>query len=188
MRGVPKRAAHDHRDLVDRREARLMAQTKEGALKVRAAKVGLTPVEYVDRLDQGLKYCGLCLEWKSRNEFHNDRSRFDGKVPYCADCKNGRARERHVPVAEPQRKGPSPIPARDGDAKQARRKVNAHLEAGRWPHPNTLPCADCGHTWAQGERRHEYDHHKGYAAEHHEDVEVVCTRCHRKREIGRGER
>jgi hypothetical protein len=35
--------------------------------------------------------------------------------------------------------------------------------------------------WAPGERRHEYDHHLGYAAEHHGDVEAVCTVCHRAR-------
>lgn len=33
-----------------------------------------------------------------------------------------------------------------------------------------------------GERRHEYDHHRGYAAAHHLDVEPVCTLCHVKRD------
>lgn len=36
-----------------------------------------------------------------------------------------------------------------------------------------------------GERRHEYDHFKGYAAEHHLDVESVCTICHSKRDSER---
>lgn len=31
----------------------------------------------------------------------------------------------------------------------------------------------------------EYDHHLGYAAEHHEDVEAVCTTCHHAREVER---
>lgn len=53
---------------------------------------------------------------------------------------------------------------------------------GRRPHPNTMPCNDCGHVWSEGERRHEYDHHLGYAAEHHYDVEVVCTMCHAQRD------
>jgi hypothetical protein len=39
---------------------------------------------------------------------------------------------------------------------------------------------DCGHT-GEGPR-HEYDHHKGYAAENHEKVEVVCKACHVKRD------
>ena len=41
---------------------------------------------------------------------------------------------------------------------------------------------DCGHEYGSGERRHEYDHHLGYAAEHHEDVEAVCSKCHHARE------
>lgn len=53
------------------------------------------------------------------------------------------------------------------------------------PHPNTVPCKDCGHVWEVGERRHEYDHHLGYLAKHHYDVEVVCTQCHSKREGNR---
>lgn len=33
--------------------------------------------------------------------------------------------------------------------------------------------------------RHEYDHHQGYGAEHHLDVEPVCTFCHAAREKAR---
>jgi hypothetical protein len=47
-----------------------------------------------------------------------------------------------------------------------------------WPHPNEQPCADCGHVWFAGERRHEYlDHHDG----DHDDVEVLCVLCRRQR-------
>lgn len=73
----------------------------------------------------------------------------------------------------------------DGDAKQARRRVNVLVRTGRLAHPNDSPCADCGHIWTAGERRHEYDHHRGYGAEHHLDVETVCTACHRVREQAR---
>lgn len=53
-----------------------------------------------------------------------------------------------------------------------------------WCRPTpTLPCVDCGHIRSNSEeRRHEYDHHLGYAAEHHEHVEPVCTTCHHRRE------
>lgn len=78
--------------------------------------------------------------------------------------------------------GPAPQAPRDGDKKQARQRINVLVRTGRMPHPNTLPCVDCGHVWTAGERRHEYDHHKGYAAEHHYDVEPVCTLCHAKRD------
>ena len=50
------------------------------------------------------------------------------------------------------------------------------------PHPHDLPCVDCGHVWFKGERRHEYDHHLGYAPEHHLDVVARCTICHAARE------
>lgn len=81
-----------------------------------------------------------------------------------------------------KRSGPAPHPPRDGDKEQARHRINIEVRTGRRPHPNSLPCVDCGHVWKKGERRHEYDHHKGYAAKHHHDVEAVCTICHAKRD------
>lgn len=81
-----------------------------------------------------------------------------------------------------ERPGPAPQPPRDGDRRQARQRINVEVKSGRRPHPNTLPCVDCGHVWSEGERRHEYDHYLGYAAEHHFHVEVVCTKCHARRD------
>ncbi len=78
--------------------------------------------------------------------------------------------------------GPAPQPARDGDRKQARQRINVEVRTGYRPHPNDMPCVDCGHVWRDGERRHEYDHHLGYAPEHHLDVVARCTRCHAARE------
>lgn len=80
------------------------------------------------------------------------------------------------------RSGPAPEPPRDDDKVQARQRVNVEVREGRRPHPNTLPCADCGHVWAPGERRHEYDHHLGYAPENHLNVISVCTTCHARRD------
>lgn len=81
--------------------------------------------------------------------------------------------------------GPAPHPARDGDKLQARQRINVEVRSGRRPRPDDLPCVDCKHTGS--DRRHEYDHHLGYAAQHHGDVEAVCTLCHRKRAVERGE-
>jgi len=64
------------------------------------------------------------------------------------------------------------------DADLARARVNLLVKTGRLPSASTLPCADCG----DSERRHEYDHPKGYADEHHLHVDAVCGRCHRERE------
>ncbi len=83
------------------------------------------------------------------------------------------------------RPGPAPRAPRDGDRVQARQRINVEVRSGRRPHPNALTCVDCGHVWHEGERRHEYDHHLGYAAEHHYDVEPVCTLCHAARDSAR---
>lgn len=85
------------------------------------------------------------------------------------------------------RPGPAPKPPRSGDRKQARQRINVEVRTGRRPHPNTIPCADCGHVHRSGDRRHEYDHHMGYAAEHHYDVQAVCTTCHARRARAKGE-
>lgn len=81
--------------------------------------------------------------------------------------------------------GPEPKSARDGDKRQARQRTNVEVKTGYRPHPNDLACTDCGHVYVPGGRRHEYDHHKGYAAEHHLSVEPVCTLCHAKRDGAR---
>lgn len=81
-----------------------------------------------------------------------------------------------------RRFGPLPAPARAGDKKQARQRINVEVRTGHRQHPNALPCADCGHVWSAGERRHEYDHYLGYSARHHYDVQAVCTVCHAQRD------
>lgn len=78
------------------------------------------------------------------------------------------------------------VPARDGDVRQAHDRVRTLVKRGLLPHPSTLPCTDCAQVWAPGLSRHEYDHHLGYAAEHHEAVEPVCSLCHHAREKSRG--
>lgn len=80
------------------------------------------------------------------------------------------------------RPGPAPDAPRSGDKAQARQRINVEVRTGRRPHPNSLPCLDCGHIWIEGERRHEYDHFLGYDAAHHYDVQPVCTECHAKRD------
>ena len=162
-----------------------MAQTREGALKIAASKAGVSSNEYEARMRQHLKWCSLCKQWHDKSEFGIDLSRWDGRVPSCKESKNELARMRYTPRARVG-SGRSFIPARNGDKKQARRRVNFYVESGLLPHPNKMACSDCGHIWKPGERRHEYDHYLGYAAENHERVEPVCTRCHTKREMKRG--
>lgn len=78
--------------------------------------------------------------------------------------------------------GPAPMAPRNGDKRQARQRINVEVRTGYRPHPNAMPCADCGHVWLEGERRHEYHHHHGYSASHHYDVIPLCTVCHSRRD------
>lgn len=160
-----------------------MAQTHDGAIKIAAKKAGVSEAEYRRLLDSGMKWCTLCQAWHPRSEFGSDTSRWDGLTASCRDSRCAKSRAEYLP--RPRARGRSFVPARDGDQKQARRRVNFFVEQGLLPHPNVLPCADCGHEWETGGRRHEYDHHLGYDAEHHEHVEPVCTRCHARREARR---
>lgn len=161
-----------------------MAQTYEGALKIAAKRAGVSRSEYGERIARGEKWCTLCRKWHAREMFSTDASRADGLATSCTRARNEWARTRYRRKPRPA-PGRSFVPARNGDRRQARRRINFFVETGLLPQPNALPCTDCGHTWKPGERRHEYDHHLGYAAEHHEHVACVCTRCHRKRDNGR---
>ena len=71
---------------------------------------------------------------------------------------------------------------RDGDAAQAHGWVNYQVRLGRFPRASTVPCIDCGRP------AHDYDHHLGYGATHHLDVQPVCRGCHMRRGVARGER
>lgn len=140
----------------------------------------------IEWTDHTGKVCSGCRQEKPFSAFPIDRSRRDGFGYRCKACRStGNPRGWHQrPRVNPitGRPGPAPVPARDGDQLQARQRINVEVRTGRRPHPNSLPCADCGHEWSEGERRHEYDHHLGYAAEHHLDVQPVCTTCHHRRE------
>ncbi len=164
-----------------------MTQTKAGAEKVRAVKIGVSIDEYRDKISSGFKWCYSCGQWLVLDRFVSDKSRHDGKATICRICKNAADRANYIPKPGPRRRGPLPQPPRDNDRQQARQRINVEVRTGRRQHPNQLPCADCGHIWKEGERRHEYDHHLGYSSEHHYDVEAVCTTCHRARAEAREE-
>ncbi|MFJ1653455.1 hypothetical protein ACIOC2_19110 [Streptomyces sp. NPDC088337] len=149
-----------------------------------AARLGMALAEYDAKLAAGQKWCTGCKAWHQRNAFAQDASRTDGLSARCREFTNRKSRAEYVARKRPE-PGRRRVEARDGDEKQARRRVNYLVDVGLLPAPNTLPCADCGHVWQPGERRHEYDHHQGYAPEHHEDVEAVCTTCHHAREDAR---
>lgn len=163
------------------KQANRMTQTAARVMKTAAKKAQTSLAEYQSRLKEGQKWCSVCKAWHCASEFGKDRSRWDGLAAGCRKGRNRKGRTVHRPRL-PIIKGRAFTPPRDGDRKQARRRINYFVEAKLLPHPNALPCVDCGHIWRQNEKRHEYDHYLGYAAENHEKVQAVCTSCHHARE------
>lgn len=162
--------------------------TYRGAIAVAAKKVGITRAEWLRRVDIGLKWCYRCKAWHPRSDFGLDRKRVDGMASACRTGRSAFDRQlyQRKPIEEYRHKGPEQSAARAGDKEQARQKINLEVRSGRLPHPHTLPCVDCGHVWKpHSKRRHEYDHHRGYGAEDHLSVEVVCRACHFLREGNR---
>lgn len=155
-----------------------------GVTKVAAARIGVSLAYYEAQVAAGQKWCTGCRQWHVITEFAIDRSRGDNHTKWCRDYANRRGRVSYAP-----RQRPSPgrryIVARDGDRRQAQRRVNHLVAVGLLPPPNLLPCTDCDHIWRFGQLRHEYDHHLGYHSEHHESVEPVCVQCHHDRETTR---
>lgn len=149
-----------------------------GAFKTAAAKLGMSFDDYVSRIERGDKNCIDCRCWKNRSEFYPDASRWDGTSAKCKSCSSGRGRASHTPVdaSALAKKGLLRELPRDGDKVHARHLVNLDVASGRRPNPNDLFCAQCGHKG--DDRRHEYHHHMGYAAEHAYDVVALCSRCH----------
>lgn len=72
-----------------------MAQTSEGAIKVCAKKAGISPEYYSNLMLFGLKRCMKCKQWKAKDEFNIDRTRFDGRNPSCQGCTRVKVRRTH---------------------------------------------------------------------------------------------
>lgn len=161
-----------------------MAQTQLGADKIAAQKIGVSLDELKRRREIGEKWCFRCRAWHEKTAFGSDVTRRDGLDASCRQSRNEVQRLRYQPRSRALR-GRSFTPPRDGDKKQARRRINYFVEAGLIPRPCALPCTDCSKEWRPGQDRHEYDHYLGYAAEHHEHVQVVCSGCHHEREYNR---
>lgn len=136
-----------------------------GALKTAAKRVGVSVAAYIEKTDGGLKWCTAHKDWHSVSDFPVDRSRTDGRKAKCLAADRGKPRHPRDPMRE-----------------RARNAVFRAVKVGRLPHPNSVPCMDCGHEYSAGERRHEHDHHLGYEPERNLDVQAVCTLCHADRE------
>lgn len=159
-----------------------MVQTIAGAQKAHSRRFGIAVEEYRYRINHGEKWCTGCKAWHEKSAFGIDRSRADGLATICAASRRRLRKERYQPKPQVDRRGRQFVMPRDGDRKQARRKVNHLVDVGLLPDPNDVACMDCGHLRRTDGRRHEYDHYLGYGTEHHEHVQVVCSSCHHARE------
>jgi hypothetical protein len=157
-----------------------------GIQKIAAKRAGVTYEQYLERIASGLKWCDVCETWLKQDRFGKDRSRWDGLAAHCLKCRKNQYYRVYQPKPKVIRRGRRFVPARDGDKKQARSRVNNLVKRGLLPDPNSIPCVDCGHIY-DGKTRHEYDHYLGYAARSHESVESVCATCHGERTSARGE-
>lgn len=160
-----------------------MAQTKEGAIKIAAKKTGVSVGQYRTNINNGLLWCTGCKMWHKKDVFNSDKSRWTGKTQSCRIYKKIEYKKLHKPIPPEQRKrmGPSPFAEREGDKKQARRRINVLVRTGKIPHPNNLICSDCGHVHKAGGKRHEYDHYEGYSTGKHLVVRALCSTCHHKK-------
>jgi hypothetical protein len=158
-----------------------MSQTIEGRLKAVARRLGVSVDEYRTQVASGNKWCVGCKAWHAVSAFGADRSRADGLNTVCRDRKSAAAKEKY----QPRPRSPRGFlkPTRDGDKAQARRRINYLVEQRKIPAPGSLPCVDCGHLGK--DRRHEYDHARGYDGPNQLYVEAVCAPCHHRREAER---
>lgn len=129
------------------------------------------------------KWCTRCKTMHHISAFRTDRHRPSGLTGACRSSLASAQKQRHV--RKPRVHGRRFNPPRDGDKRQARHRISQMVRFGMLPIADSVACIDCGHIGP--DRTHGYDHHLGYAAEHHESVEVVCTTCHHKRSTARGE-
>lgn len=157
--------------------------SRAGAEAIAAARCGVAVEEWRARRASGQKWCMGCAAWRAIDDFGVDASRGDGRASLCHPCRRNHYRNTYAPKGRTSRAGVRLTSPRDGDKIQARGRVNSLAKSGKIPSPNTVPCTDCGHI-GEG-RRHEFDHYLGYSAERHEDVEVVCSACHHRREKAR---
>ena len=65
-----------------------MAQTKAGAVKRGAKKIGCSPTAWHNYRSRGLKWCYVCKRWLRIESFGRDRTKYDGLTGACQECKN----------------------------------------------------------------------------------------------------
>lgn len=61
--------------------------SKIGVLKIAAKRIGIDFKDYIKKINQGLKYCYKCKNWKTKKQFCKDSARGDGLSSLCKSCR-----------------------------------------------------------------------------------------------------
>ena len=138
-----------------------------------------------------MKKCGKCHTEKPEVEFHKDKSRKDGRHPYCARCQSDKAakwcrenrqrsneavkryRARHPTRLKKQRQE---YVAKYPEKVKARSLANTALKAGKIKKPER--CSMCGESLKL--EMHHHDYAKPL------DVVWLCPKCHAKEGVFNG--
>ncbi|MGA9378993.1 MAG: HNH endonuclease [Phormidium sp.] len=67
-----------------------MTQTKIGAIRCVAKKIGISFEEYISNIEAGFKWCTKCKKWRHIGDFVKDKSRHDGRKCVCINCDSKR--------------------------------------------------------------------------------------------------
>lgn len=65
-----------------------MAGNRAGVVKGVAARLGLAPADYEQRMADGQKRCRKCQEWQPTGAFGRDAARGDGLATICTSCRS----------------------------------------------------------------------------------------------------
>lgn len=113
--------------------------------------------------------CTRCKTERDASEFGVDRSRTDGRQPWCFGCKRDYSRARRAAGRggwDPERYRANP------EMFKAHVAVCRALKSGKLVKPSI--CPSC-HVW---ERKVEGHHYLGYEREHWLTVQWLCRSCH----------
>lgn len=135
-----------------------------GITKVAAKKIGISYEDYIKKINEGLKWCTSCKQWKPREFFGIDKSRGDGLRAPCFDCSRVKYRKSRGLLAPSEK-----------IQQAASNVIRTLIRQGKLPSPDTIPCIDCG------KKAEVYHHHLGYNKSHWADVVALCKSCHHKR-------
>ena len=135
--------------------------SKLGVLKVAAKRLGLSLEQYQKNIDNGLKWCTVCKQWRPQELFGIDKYRGSGLRAPCFTCSRVHQRKQRRCLA----------PSKNIQQKAAY-TVNRAIKKGYLADPKSLPCINCGN------QAENYHHHLGYDRNHWLDVQALCKKCH----------